>query len=81
MVRRRSTVRFRKGAPAQAEFSNLEPSTSSLRVAIEWQPEALGRVQYSVSSSRKTSRESGLLFWIPGSSGHCRTYLKAEVLA
>jgi len=50
-------------------------------VAIEWQPEALGRVQYSVSSSRKTSRESGLLFWIPGSSGHCRTYLKAEVLA
>jgi hypothetical protein len=37
MVRRRSTVRFRKGAPAQAEVSNLEPSTSLLRVANEWQ--------------------------------------------
>ena len=32
MVRRRSTVRFRKGAPGCERFSNMEPSISS----IEW---------------------------------------------
>jgi hypothetical protein len=37
MVRRRSTVRFRKGAPGYGDFSNLEPSTSFWRVAFEWQ--------------------------------------------
>jgi hypothetical protein len=37
MVSRRSTVRFRKGAPGCGEFSNLEPSTSLSRVPIECQ--------------------------------------------
>jgi hypothetical protein len=37
MVRRRSTVRFRKGAPGCEHFSNMEPSTSFGRVAVEWQ--------------------------------------------
>ena len=37
MVRRRSTVRFRKGAPRYERFSNVKPSTSFGRVAFEWQ--------------------------------------------
>jgi hypothetical protein len=37
MVRRRSTVRFRKGAPGYGYFSNAEPSTFFGRVAFEWQ--------------------------------------------
>ena len=37
MVRRRSTVRFRKRAPTHEDFSNLEPGTSFWRVAFEWQ--------------------------------------------
>jgi hypothetical protein len=37
MVRRRSTVRFRKGAPGCEHFSNMGPSTSFGRVAFEWQ--------------------------------------------
>jgi hypothetical protein len=35
MVRRRSTVRFRKGAPGYDAFSKAEPSTSFRRVAFE----------------------------------------------
>lgn len=37
MARRRSTFRFRKGAPRYEEFSNLEPSTSPSASGIEWQ--------------------------------------------
>jgi hypothetical protein len=37
MVRRRSTVRFRKGAPGWERFSNTEPCTSFDRVALECQ--------------------------------------------
>jgi hypothetical protein len=37
MVRRRSTVRFRKGAPGYENFSNMEPSTFFERVSFEWQ--------------------------------------------
>jgi hypothetical protein len=37
MVRRRSTVRFRKGAPVQRPVSLVEPKTSFLRGAIEGQ--------------------------------------------
>src|SRR5579872_5726131 len=37
MVRRRSTVRFRKGAPGYEIFSNMKRSTSSRRVAFAWQ--------------------------------------------
>jgi hypothetical protein len=29
-------VRFRKGAPGYERFSNMNPSTSFLRVAFEW---------------------------------------------
>ncbi len=41
MVRRRSTVRFRKGAPGYEDVSNLESSTSFWRVAFEWQRSSL----------------------------------------
>ena len=37
MVRRRSTVRFRKGAPGCEHFSSMKPSTCFGRVAFEWQ--------------------------------------------
>jgi hypothetical protein len=37
MVRRRSTVRFRKGAPAQRGFSPVKPKTCFLRGAFEGQ--------------------------------------------
>ena len=37
MVRRRSTVRFRKGAPGYVHFSNMKPDTFLRRVSFEWQ--------------------------------------------
>jgi hypothetical protein len=37
MVRRRSTIRFRKRAPGYEIFWNMKPSTSSRRAAFEWQ--------------------------------------------
>ncbi len=43
MVRRRSTVRFRKGAPGHSNFSNTEPLTSRLWVAF-WVADAIEKV-------------------------------------
>jgi hypothetical protein len=37
MVRRRSTVRFRKGAPAYRRLSNLLTGYSVVEVPFEWQ--------------------------------------------
>jgi hypothetical protein len=49
MARRRSTVRFRKGAPGYSTFSNVGPHTSFARVAFEW---------HTVSSKKRTTRHS-----------------------
>jgi hypothetical protein len=60
MVRRRSTVRFRKGAPGCERFSNMEPSTSFGGVAFEWQ-----------TPSRTGPCDQAICCWMAAQSDSC----------
>ena len=82
MVRRRSTVRFRKGAPGCERFSNMKPSTCFGRVAFECVKRPVARVlvtrRFAAGWAAQSDSCMGNRSWIGWALGaHRQSYLRS----